>query len=195
MATRTDARTASLRSRVPDWTAERGKAEAPDGSAAGRHRCYPLRPKEPSMAVTITTTTRIDAAPEAVWDVLTDFAAYREWNPFMSRIEGRPEVGTRLVVHLTPKGGRGTTFKPVVLAAAPGRELRWLGKLGMGGLLDGEHSFVLTPDVDGTTLLTHGERFTGILVALFSRTLENSRADFEALNTALKQRVETARSR
>ncbi len=146
------------------------------------------------MAATITTTIDIDADPNVVWDVLTDFAAYGDWNPFMTRIEGRPEVGTKLAVHLSPNGGRGMTFKPTVLAAVPARELRWLGILGFGGLLDGEHSFVLTQNSDGTTRLTHGERFSGILVAPFKGSLTNGHAGFEAFNTALKQRVEIAAS-
>lgn len=145
------------------------------------------------MSADISTTINIDASPRAIWDVLTDFAAYRDWNPFMDRIEGAPEVGTKLVVHMTPPGGRGMTFKPTVLAATPGQELRWLGKLGFGGLFDGEHTFVLTPNADGTTRLTHGEHFSGVLVALFKGTLSNSHAGFEAFNSALKQRVETAR--
>ena len=49
---------------------------------------------------TIDTTLDINAAPDAVWDVLTDFASYKEWNPAM-RIEGAPEVGTKLHAHLT----------------------------------------------------------------------------------------------
>jgi len=143
------------------------------------------------MAVRITTTIDIEAEPTDVWEVLTDFSAYGDWNPFMDRIEGRPEVGTRLVVHLSSKGGRGMTFRPTVLAAVPGKELRWLGKLGLGGLFDGEHSFVLTRNPDGTTRLTHGERFSGILVAPFTSMVQNNHTGFEAFNTALKQRVET----
>ena len=75
--------------------------------------------------------------------MLTDFPRYDEWNPSM-RIEGTPEVGTKLVVHLDPDRARGMTFRPTVLAATPGRELRWLGKLGVHGIFDGEHYFVLT---------------------------------------------------
>lgn len=144
------------------------------------------------MSEEISSTIDIDATPPAVWDVLTDFAAYGDWNPFMDRIEGAPQVGAKLVVHMTPPGGRAVTFKPTVLVATPGQELRWLGRLGVRGLFDGEHSFVLTPNGDATTRLTHGERFTGVLVALLKGTLKNTPAGFEAFNQALKQRVESA---
>ena len=145
------------------------------------------------MSVTVATEIEIDADRHAVWDVLTDFPAYPAWNPFMDRIDGTAEVGRRLVVHLAGRGGRGTTFRPTVLVATPGEELRWIGRLGPGGLFDGEHSFVLTAKPDGTTLLTHGERFTGILVGLLKSATASSHAGFEAFNEALKRRVETSR--
>ncbi|MGS0683602.1 SRPBCC family protein [Nakamurella sp. GG22] len=146
------------------------------------------------MSATVSTTINIDDGPRAVWDVLTDFPAYPEWNPFMNRIDGTAEVGRRLVVHLAGKGGRGTTFRPTVLVSTPGEELRWIGKLGPGGLFDGVHSFVLTTNPDGTTRLTHSERFTGILVALFKGATANSHAGFDAFNEALKRRVESTAS-
>lgn len=63
------------------------------------------------MSATISTMIDIDASPQAVWDVLTNFAAYGEWNPFMSRTEGTPTVGTKLVVRMSAPGGRGMTLK------------------------------------------------------------------------------------
>jgi hypothetical protein len=144
------------------------------------------------MSTTISTTIDINATPAAVWGVQTDFAAYPTWNPFMDRVKGTPAVGEKLVIHLSPNGGRGMTFKPTVLAANPGRELRWLGKLGVRGIFDGEHSFVLTANADGTTRLTHGESFSGVLVALMKRTIDNTQDGFTAFNQALKLRVENA---
>jgi hypothetical protein len=148
------------------------------------------------MSITISTTVDIGAPAQAVWDVLTDFAAYGEWNPHM-RIEGTAQAGTRLVVHMSANGGRGMAFRPTVLAAAPGRELRWVGKLGVGGIADGEHFFVLTPSADGTTRLTHGETFSGALVALvklFGKgSLEKNHNGYDDFNQVLKQRVEIVR--
>jgi hypothetical protein len=120
---------------------------------------------------------------------LTDFAAYGAWNPFMDRVEGVPQVGTKLRVHMTPPGGRGITFRPTVLAADPGRELRWLGTLGVRGLFDGEHFFLLADDGSGGTRLTQGETFSGILVALMHSSVGGAETGFEAFNRALTERV------
>jgi hypothetical protein len=68
-----------------------------------------------------------------VWDVLTDFAAYHEWNPYV-KIEGTARVGTKLTVHIGAGGGRDMAFKPTLLAATPDVELFWLGRLGFGGM-------------------------------------------------------------
>jgi hypothetical protein len=46
-----------------------------------------LDSKETLLRITITTSVEIDAPKRLVWDVLTDFSAYTEWNPYME-IEG-----------------------------------------------------------------------------------------------------------
>lgn len=47
------------------------------------------------MTKQLASTIDIDASPQRVWQVLTDFAAYPDWNPFIVRAEGRPEEGVR----------------------------------------------------------------------------------------------------
>jgi len=44
----------------------------------------------------------INASAERVWDILTDFASYPQWNPFIRSISGELEVGERLEVRLEP---------------------------------------------------------------------------------------------
>ena len=132
----------------------------------------------------------IAAVPERVWAVLVDFDAYPEWNPFIRRISGDAAVGARLEVRIEPPGGRGMTFKPAVIRAEPDRELSWLGRLGLPGLVDGEHHFELLRR-DNETLFVQRERFTGILVPLLGRQLEKTRRGFEQMNDALKRRAES----
>ena len=138
----------------------------------------------------LRTEIEIDAPPERVWQVLTDFAAYPEWNPFIRSIEGEPKVGGRLSVRIEPPGARGMTFKPTVRAAEPARELRWLGRLLVPGLVDGEHRLALEPLGDGRSKFIQSERFTGLLVGLLGRTLAATERGFEQMNEALKRRLE-----
>ena len=133
---------------------------------------------------------RIGASTDRVWAVLTDFAAYPAWNPFILRIEGEPRVGARWRITIRPPGARAMTFRPTVLIADPPSELRWLGRLGIPGIFDGEHSLHIVPLEDGAVLFVQRERFTGWLVPLAGGALEKTLAGFEAMNRALKERAE-----
>jgi hypothetical protein len=139
------------------------------------------------------TEIEIDASAKRVWELLTDFASYPEWNPFIRSIGGQPAPGERLRARLEPPGGLAMTFKPKVLTAEPNRELRWLGHLLVPGLFDGEHSFTIQPLEDDRVRFVQREAFRGLLVPLFARSLESkTRRGFEEMNRALKGRAEAA---
>lgn len=133
----------------------------------------------------------IDAPPSAVWAVLTDTAAYPDWNPFITRLTGDLHVDTRLEAVIAPPGGRVMTFRPTVLAVRPERELRWRGRILLPGLFDGEHTFELQPLPGDRTRLVQSERFTGLLVRALRGQLEPTEQGFKAMNEALA--AETAR--
>ena len=105
-------------------------------------------------------------------------------------------VGRKLAVTIRPPGGRGITLKPTVLEVEPGISLRWLGRLGVPRIFDGEHSFKLEP-IDGgrCTRFVHGERFRGVLVPFVGSLLRRTEAGFVAMNEALRDRVATRASR
>jgi len=92
----------------------------------------------------IVTEIEINASPEAVWAVLTDFEAYPDWNPALE-IAGEAIEGNRLEVTMEYENTRPMTFRPKVLVADEPTEFRWWqGRLFVAGLYDGEHRFVLT---------------------------------------------------
>ena len=142
------------------------------------------------MATELSHEIEIDASTEEVWQVLAETGRYGEWNPFIPSLRGELREGAKLEVQIAPPGGKTMTFRPTVLAAAPGRELRWLGRLLAPGLFDGEHRFLLEPLADRRTRLVQSERFSGILVGALGRTLDRTRSGFEEMNKALKARVE-----
>ncbi len=137
------------------------------------------------------TEIEIDAPRDVVWSQLADTGRHPDWNPFIRKFKGVLKVGNRIAVTLQPPGGSPMTFKPKILKADPNEELRWLGKLGVKGVFDGEHYFILEERSDGKTLLRHGEVFSGVLVPiLFGLLRTKTRMGFEAMNVALKQRAE-----
>ena len=139
----------------------------------------------------LRTEIEINAPPEKVWQILTAFENFPQWNPFIRRIDGELSVGARLRVALQPPGGRSWTFKTKVLNVEPNREFRWLGKLILPGIFDGEHSFRIEPLDSGGVRFIQEENFKGILVAPFMKRIEAAtKSSFNAMNKALKQRAE-----
>lgn len=138
----------------------------------------------------IQTRIHIDAQPDTVWQVLTNFGRYPDWNPFMPRVEGTVREGETIMVRIEPPGGRGMTFKPTLQRVEPHRELRWLGRLLLPKIFDGEHIFELHPD-DGGRRSVQRENFGGVLVPLLWGSMEGpTRRGFEAMNEAVKARAE-----
>ena len=77
----------------------------------------------------IRTETEIEAPPEAVWAVLTDFAAYPSWNPFITEAAGTLAVDEVLTLRLEPGEGRAQTLTPVVRAVRENVEVIWYSAL------------------------------------------------------------------
>ena len=144
----------------------------------------------------IRSDIEVGTSVERVWNVLTDFQAFPEWNPFIPRAGGEVKTGARLKLFIRPPGGRGMSVQPTLLKVEPGRELRWLGHLTMPGLFDGEHYFILDHIDDDRMRLTQGEVFTGVLVPLLSVTglFKSTLEGFEEMNHALKSRAEQGMS-
>jgi hypothetical protein len=142
---------------------------------------------------TIHTEIGIMAPATRVWDVLAAIEHWPEWNPFAKVTGGRFALGERLTVVLTPPGKSAMTFRPKVVKLEAGRELRWLGHLGVTGLFDGEHGFRVVPEDVGRCRFEQFETFTGLLVVpILWLAGAATRQGFEAMNRALKVRAEHA---
>lgn len=143
------------------------------------------------MSTQIKTEIVIDAAPEKVWAILTDFGNYPKWNPFIKSIKGEVKVGNRIIIKIEPPDAKRMTFKPKVSTFETNKELRWLGHLLFPGLFDGEHRFQLIDNINGTTTFRQSEIFKGVLVPLFKKQLNNNtKRGFEEMNKKLKELVE-----
>ena len=143
--------------------------------------------------ILIHTEIDIDAPVERVWQVLTDFASFPQWNPFIRAIEGELCPGSRLKMTTQFFNSRQMNFRSRVLRVEPNRELRWLGHFLLPYIFDGEHIFLLEPIEPGRSRLVHDEIFSGLLVPLFSKRLNReTRQGFEDMNRALKARAESS---
>lgn len=143
-----------------------------------------------SMAFEIKTSVIINATPQQVWTVFTDFKNIASWNTFIVEISGKVEEGNKIEVELG-----GMKFTPKVLIFSKENEFKWKGKLIVKGLFDGTHQFLLTDNGDGTTKFEQNENFKGVLIPFLKKKLNTEiRSNFEQMNLALKKTIEKSNS-
>lgn len=139
----------------------------------------------------IRTEIKIISTPDKVWGILTDFEKYPDWNPFIKKISGRDREGEKLEVFIEPPGRKGMLFQPTVKEIEVNKRLRWLGRVVLPGIFDGEHIFEIIEVEENSLTFIQRENFSGLLVPLLWRSIEEpTRNGFSAMNQALKQRVE-----
>ncbi len=136
----------------------------------------------------IVTQIHIQASPRRIWETLTDFAHFPEWNPFIIRAVGDISPGARLRISFRTHDGQIVNLEPRITSVEPRKELRWVGDFMAPSLLRGEHIFEMFPTPEGAGFIQR-EKWTGILSMLLQYDGGNRYA-FERMNRALKDRVE-----
>lgn len=152
----------------------------------------------------VRAETTIDASLERVWSLLTDLAAYSEWNRFMPSVRGDLRPGGMLQAEVRfRRGFLGLPFRfqADVLRCDDCREIRWTGKLVSRRVLSGVHSLVLQADTaNGAAAadsgdvprvrLVHGEELFGLLVPLVGWYLAPRMEEgFREMNEAIRERA------
>ena len=134
--------------------------------------------------------TDIDAPPEKVWAIITDFSSFPQWNPFIVRASGELRAGGRLHVTLKVPDMRAVSFRPRLQAVEPGREMRWRGVTVLPGLFDGTHSLTVEPLPDGRSRFRTHENVTGVLLPFLGKVMRRTQSGFELMAAAVKARAE-----
>jgi demethylmenaquinone methyltransferase / 2-methoxy-6-polyprenyl-1,4-benzoquinol methylase len=134
----------------------------------------------------IEAQVEIEAPAERVWAVLTDFAAYPSWNPFMAEVRGEARVGATLRARLVAPRAPRLHVRLRVTKVEPSRELRWTGSRA---LVRGERVIRITPTGHGRVLLAQHTDFAGAAVPLL-RFLDRYEPAMVAMNEAVKSRAE-----
>lgn len=143
----------------------------------------------------IHTEIEIAAGKDAVWRVLTTFAAYPDWNPFLRTVAADLRPGAPLAMTVAV-GRRSLDVDATILRVIAARELRWAGPISRvkGAVFRGEHYFLIEEIAPTRVRFVHGERFAGLAIPFMSGWIDRVLAPaYDAMNVALKSRAEIAR--
>jgi len=114
-----------------------------------------------------TAEVEIDAPPQAVWDVLTDFQSWPHWNPDVKSMSfaGPLAPGSEF----RWKAGPGTIVSTLERIEPP-RYIAWRGRTLT---IDAYHEWWLEPRDGGTHVRTQ-ESFSGVVARLLRRMLQKT---------------------
>ena len=130
--------------------------------------------------------TRIDATPERVWEVFTDFGNYHTWNPFIVKASGEPRVGETIQVTIKAPAGI-EEYAPRIKDVQPGSSLT-CGP-AIPGMFDREIAFNIWAE-GPRTVFSHTARLKGLFVGVRSATIEQLEMGYRTMNSALKDQCE-----
>ncbi|HYM90186.1 MAG TPA: SRPBCC domain-containing protein, partial [bacterium] len=138
------------------------------------------------------TDVEIEASAAQVWLVLTNFAAYPIWNPFIYPVKGDARVGNTLEITIHP-GTRSITYRATVVAMRPDRELAWFAQSVSGGFFDITYSFTIEPVQANRVRLISRETHTGLASILETSLVKDVQSGLDAMTKAVRNRVELER--
>ena len=139
----------------------------------------------------IKTEIVISAPVPKVWNVLTNFNGWQEWNPVVNKTSGTSTLGSELSIVMKGEDGNdGAKYAPVVTISEEPKSFCWRAKMMAEFLFTNEKVFELEKTASGTRLI-HKELFKGLLVPIFWGKINGGVPDIlNSMNSALKTQVE-----
>jgi hypothetical protein len=131
-------------------------------------------------------SSSIDATPEQVWPILTDAAAWPEWDSGVTKVAGRVAPGEKITITATVSPGRAFPVKVVQLNAP--RRMVVRGGMPLG-LFTGQRTYTLEAEGSGTRF-TMREEYTGPLAGMIFKKIPDLGPSFRQFAEGLKRRVE-----
>jgi hypothetical protein len=134
--------------------------------------------------------TGVQAPAEIVWEVISDFATWKDWNPVHPRMEGEMRIGTTLTVDLVHGEGQITTIQPIVQDWVPFEQLHWRTKR-LRGFVTAIRYLEIENMGPANSTFSNGELFMGPLVRWVSRDERRRlRAAYTRMGEAVRDRAE-----
>jgi hypothetical protein len=141
-------------------------------------------------ATTVHDEMVVTAPRTLVWELLTDFEGYADWNPYIVRARGEARKGAEVELWLELHEGDLEKFECDVLDVKERRKLRWLCRTyGVPGVLDREQTFHVLPLGPGRVRLVYDGRLEGLFQPFTD--LDHLKLGYKRMTHALKERAET----
>nr|WP_295111952.1 SRPBCC domain-containing protein [uncultured Caulobacter sp.] len=132
----------------------------------------------------------IQAPAEVVWDVVSDFATWNEWNPLYRRAEGQMKIGTALTLEQHLPGEPAKVIAPIVQDWVPYEQLHWRSTR-MGGFVTAIRYLEIENMGEASSTFSNGELFMGLLLRFVSRDERRKlKAAFTEMGEAVRDRAE-----
>jgi len=138
------------------------------------------------------TSFEINAPATRVWEILTDFPSYPQWNPQIPWASGKIEEGARVNLRLVLPGRPAMDLSAIIEQVRPGELLTWRGHVGAPWFFEGFRKFEIQPIASARVRVTHVEDIHGLAAPLFAVVMGDPVAQSQrALNDALRARAES----
>lgn len=137
---------------------------------------------------TYSVSRTIDAAPQVVWDLLTDASAYPDWNPAVIAIEGSIREGE--TIRLTSIVNPDRQFKLRVSDVTAPTHMVWWDGMPFG-LFKGVRTFDVVAQGERACVFEMEEVYSGLMAPLITKSIPDMTESFQKFGDGLKEAAES----
>ncbi|MFN2340996.1 MAG: SRPBCC family protein [Halanaerobium sp.] len=136
----------------------------------------------------------INASISEVWNILTDFESWENWNSFIPMVQGEFEVGKKMSIKVVSPGMKEMFFKPKIYSIEINKRISWGGSF-LIFVYKGTHEFLLEYIDYKVTRFRQIERFKGPIILLMQKMITKTAIGYQNMNQEFKQYVENDAAR
>ena len=132
----------------------------------------------------------VQAPAEIVWDLVSDFSTWKDWNPLYRQAEGQLKIGTALTLEQHLPGEPAKVISPIVQDWVPYEQLHWRSSR-LGGFVTAIRYLEIENMGPNNSTFSNGELFMGLLLRFVSRDERRKlKAAFTEMGEAVRDRAE-----
>jgi hypothetical protein len=132
-------------------------------------------------------TAVIGANPETIWPILTNLAAWSQWESAVVKTEGHIAEGSR--IKIWPEVDPKRAFPVKVVELDGPRAMTFLGGMPLG-LFRGRRTYRLVPEGPHRTRFTMREEYSGPLAPLITKSIPDLQPSFNTFAEGLRKQAE-----